>query len=189
MDHLDPTLPVQPDYVTDQTLPFPVTPAGSEVTAGDIAPNAVNHFSCNGPTLTFEAGLVVEDAVIVTDCQVQFGAGVALEDATLVVLDPSDQAVRAPDGVRLGATDYCSTGQGGATVVSLGGVSLGSGTAAYGATVVADGSVSVDSVPDGLGGINFMSGGEIEAAASGTVGDCKFDPPRPFPVPVFKMVL
>jgi len=189
VDHLDPGLDIQPDYVTDLSLPLPVTPTNSEVTPGDIVANAVNHLKCQGPTLTFDEGMVVEDAVVVTDCQVYFEPGVALENATLVVLDPSSQAIQAPDGVRLGAEDYCKTGQGGATVVSLGDVSLGAGSSAFGAAVIADGSITVDAVPDGLGGVNFMAGGGIEASASGTVGNCPFGPPKPFPIPVFKMVL
>ena len=187
-DHLAPNDPVQPSYITDKTLPLPVTPSGN-VTAADIRPNAVNHLDCAGPSLTIEPGLIIGNAVVVTDCEVIFGAGAGLENSTLVVLSPSSQAITAPNGVKLGASNYCVDGGGGATVVALGDVDFGAGTEAQGVSVIAGGNISIAANADGLAGIDFLAGGELDADASGTVGDCDYAPPKPFRIPVFKMVL
>ena len=126
---------------------------------------------------------------IVTSCEVKFSSGSALENATLVVLDTSAKSVSAPSGFRVGAPTYCSDGQRGAKIITLGDITVASGFEAYGANLIAAGDINVTANANGLAGINFMAGGRIDATSNGDMGFCDYGPPEDFNIPVFTMVM
>jgi hypothetical protein len=161
----------------------------SNVTAADIEPYAVNMLGCNGKTLTIDNDVVIRDAVIVTDCEVKFNSGAAIENATLITTNTGSKSISAPSGFRIGAKNYCDDLAGGANLITMGDMTVASGLEAYGANVIAKGNINVTANADGLAGINFMAGGRIDATSNGDLGFCNEGPPQPFDIPVFKMVM
>jgi hypothetical protein len=155
----------------------------------DYRQNAVNILDCQGATLTIDDNVVIQNTVIITDCEVQFNPGAAIEDATLITTDTSSGSVTAPSGVRVGANNFCTTGNGGANLLTMGDMRVASGFEGYGANIIAAGDVGFTANANGMGGLNVMAGGRIDATSNGGMRPCGQNPPQPFQIPVFKMVM
>ena len=186
--HLEPTASVQPTYITNMVAP-PNSPKKykKNITMADITQNAVNYMGCQNKTLTIDD--VIQNAVIVTPCEVKFNSGAAIENATLIILNDSSKSFSAPSGARIGASTYCNDGIGGATLITLGDFTVAAGLEVYGGNVIAAGDIKGTSNANGLAGINFMAGGELDMTSNGDMGFCNYGPPTPFAIPVFKMVM
>jgi hypothetical protein len=183
----DPFSHVNSNLITDSTVYS--KKMTKNVKATDIEPNAINVLDCKGKTLTIDNNEVIKDAVIVTACEIKFNSGAALENATMITTNTGSKSVSAPSGFRVGKNNFCSTGTGGANLLTRGDVRVASGFEAYGANVIASGDISITANANGLAGINFMAGGRIDMTSNGDLGFCNQSPPKPFEIPVFKMVL
>src|SRR5690606_4956976 len=98
--------------------------------------------------------------VIVTDCDVKFSNGAALENSVLATTSTSAKSISAPSGLRLGADDSCAEG-GGAQVLTLGGVDVAAGVEFYGGQIVAAADIAFTANADGIEGASLVAGGEI----------------------------
>lgn len=145
--------------------------ASKTLAQSDLTRNAVNIVSCGGKTLKIGNDEVLSEVVIVTDCDVKFGAGAALENAILVTTSAGKRSVTAPSGFRLGRDDQCAQG-GGASIITLGGVEVAAGLEVYGGQIIAGGDIGFTANANGLEGVNFIADGEIDGTSNGDMGFC-----------------
>ncbi len=181
----------QPSYVDNSSLETIALKGGDKLTSSLLTPNKVHKVTCSGGASggTISITEPVIDVVIITDCAVSFGSGGILENSTLVTRNTSATSVKGASGFRMGATNYCTDGHNGASILTLGGFSASSGMDAYGANLIAAGDVALTANTDGLGGINFVSGGMMDVTSNSDHGFCNYGPPDIFLIPVFRMVM
>ncbi len=183
----DPYSSVNSGLISDTTVNY--SKINSNVIASDIVPNAVNILDCKAKTLTIDNDVVLKDAVIITSCEVKFNSGAAIENAVLITTDTSDKAISAPSGLRIGATDFCDSHAGGATVISMGDFRVASGLEVYGSTVISYGDTNFTANANGIAGMQAYANGRIDASSNGEMGFCEYGPPDNFLIPVFRMVM
>ncbi|MDF0603864.1 Tad domain-containing protein [Psychromarinibacter sp. C21-152] len=116
-------------------------------------------------------GTALSQVVIITNCKMNFGQGVSLEDAVVVNLNTSDNSFGAASGVRLGRDDNCATG-GGAQLVTMGGLEVPADLQMYGGQIIAQKDIAFTSNADGIQGASFVAGGRVDATTNGVMGFC-----------------
>ena len=190
-EYNDPSSETMPDFITDTSAVHEVNlknPA-SKLVQSMLLEGAVNRVNCKGSNLTIDQDAVLHDVVIITDCNIKFMMGAALENVTLITTSTDTKSIDGPQGVRLGANDYCSTGEDGVTVITMGGASFAAEFQGYGVNMIAKSDLNLAAAADGLAGVNFMSGGEIDITALSDFGFCANGPPQDFIIPVIRMVM
>ena len=113
--------PHYPSYLPSSAI---IDISKSKYTPSDFQAGRIYRLGCNGGTAKIDPDiiLIVRKVVLLTSCDVQLGAGVALEDAVIATTSSSTASIKGPSGVRLGRIDNCQPG-GGAQLLTLGGVS------------------------------------------------------------------
>ena len=145
---------------------------------------------CSGNTLSIEQNETISDVSLVTDCNVKFLTGSALENMTLVTTSADIQSISGPNGTRWGNTDYCTDKTvGGVTVMTLGSIQMPADFEAHGLEILAAGSVKLAAKADGFTAINIVSGGSIDITANSNFGFCEGDAPNSVTIPVLRMVM
>ncbi|MDG4647856.1 pilus assembly protein TadG-related protein [Roseibacterium sp. SDUM158017] len=114
---------------------------------------------------------VLREGVLITNCEIAFGSGTAVEDVTVVTTSTSVDSITGAAGIRMGVDDNCAPG-GGAQFFTLGGLRVPSGFKMYGSRVVAGGAVSFTADVGGIDGVSVISDQHVEATAGGEVGFC-----------------
>lgn len=148
------------------------------VTPVSLATNTVHVYDCqskNGNIVLSNSGSdnTFKNMVIITNCPVNFGGSVKLEDVVVSSTSTSKTALQAPNsmtGFTIGKNDNCAPG-GGAALITRGGVDLAAGPNYYGAHVRAGGNVDFQS--NGVGqGISVISGDTINTTSNGDMAVC-----------------
>ncbi len=201
--YANPYSSVTPSYITDKSgsvggaYEITITNAGGKnattttINMDSLVPNAVNIVKCKNSNVAVKSDAVISNVVIVTDCDVKFNSGSALENAVLLTTSTNKTAsISAPSGARFGATDYCSNGGDGTVVITHGSVNLAADFQAHGLNMIAlDQIHKIAANANGLEGINIMSKGDIDVTSQSSFGFCANGPPQPFIIPYFRMVM
>ena len=116
-------------------------------------------------------GETLRKIVLITDCQIKFTAGAALEDVMILNFNGSATSFSAPSGLRLGLDDGCDE-DGGAQLVTWGGVDVAAGLEMYGSQIIAAGDIEFAANADGIQGAAMVAGGRIDGTSNMTFGYC-----------------
>lgn len=179
----------QLDYVTGTPRqiaivngrPAPSSPANDSVQAGRdlldrdgalaLRPNAVNYVSCSSASTQLQIRQALSNVVIITNCQVAFGSGGALEDGMIATLNLSRSSFSGAADTRIGRIDGCAAG-GGAQLISLGGMNFASGISIHGGQLLALEEISFAANGDGLRGTSIISGDTVSGTSNMQMGLC-----------------
>jgi Flp pilus assembly protein TadG len=118
-----------------------------------------------------EAGTILRNGVLVTNCTISFGQGTILENVVMVNSSTEVDSFTAAQGLQLGRDDNCASG-GGAQLVTLGGVKIPQGLRLFGGQILAAGDVSFTSDAGGYEGGSIVSGGSIDGTTNSLMGAC-----------------
>lgn len=186
----------QPGYIdktktlSDGSLINDISLSGGnpKLTQADYEPNMVNRYTCNstGGKLTIEEDLA--NMVLITNCSVTFANGAGMQNARLITTSTDTKSVEAPNGMRIGLDDSCTSG-GDAQIVTLGGFNVASGLEAYGAQILAMKNIEFSANADGIEGASFTSNGEIHGTSNMSFGFCGTGVPNQIEVDYFRMVM
>lgn len=159
-----------PDYVTSGSV---IQLSGSSFDPSHFTPGRIHRLACKGKKVTLGtkgALTTIRKAVIVTDCEVSLGSGLAFEDAVVATTDTSVKSITGSAGVRLGRVDACLPG-GSAQLLTMGGVDLPSGFNLHGSQVIAKGDIKFSANAVGIG-VSLISGGRIDSTSNMTMYRC-----------------
>jgi hypothetical protein len=180
----DPGSRYYPDYLTSTSQH---TVSTRQINATNLRQGRVNVWSCGGGRGTIEAGTVISSMVIVSDCEITFGAGVIVENAIIATTNTSARSFNSPAGFRLGRDDGCVAG-GGAQLLTLGGMNFASQLQMYGSQLLAVGDIEFAAQADGLEGAAMVSGGTISGTSNMVMGHCETGMEDNFEASYFRMV-
>ncbi len=179
-------LPFKTDDFGRSVHPVPISGGNPKIGVADLEPGMINTITCSpGGKVTMQD--VITDVILVTNCQVVFSNGSALENARLVSTNTSDKAVTSPSSMRIGRDDGCAAG-GDAQIVSLGGVQFAAGLSAFGAQILSMKNIEFSANADGIEGAAFTALGEIHGTSNMSFGFCGAGNPHTIEVPYFRMV-
>lgn len=167
----DPSSPYYRDYITaDGTTNVA---RNKQLDASTLSPGHIYNINCNASNQTamIPQGTVLTEVVIITNCEVKFGQGSALEDAAVITTNTNADSISAASGVRIGKNDSCADG-GGAQVATLGGVSIPAQLEMFGGQILAAGNVTFSSQGNGVQGASIISDGRIDGTTNTTMGFC-----------------
>jgi hypothetical protein len=133
----------------------------------------IHRVNCNGSgqRVQIPAGTVLQSGVLITNCIVQFGQGVQLEDVTVFTSNTAADSFNSPSGFLLGRDDDCVDG-GGAQLITRGGVNFAQGFQMFDGQIIAAGDVSFTSAAYGGEGASIISGGTIQGSTNSLFGVC-----------------
>jgi hypothetical protein len=109
--------------------------------------------------------------VIVTDCDVKFGAGVVIQDAVIATRSTDKHSMTASSGLQVGRNDNCASG-GDAQLLTLGSMDFPSDLKIYGSQLIALGDISFAANADGIQGAALVAGGQISGTSNMSMGFC-----------------
>ncbi|NNE80830.1 MAG: hypothetical protein HKN18_11230 [Silicimonas sp.] len=147
-----------------------------------LTPGRIHEVSCSGNTLNV-AGETYEDVVVITDCDLTFGNGTRLINATFITESTDDRSIKSPQGLQIGEDDSCAAG-GDAQLVTFGGMKTAAKMQLYGGQIVAVGDVNFAAQGNGFSGASVIAGGEIDGTSNSVLGACPnvgehFETPAP----------
>lgn len=136
-----------------------------------LRPNAVNYVFCSSTSTQLQVGQVLSNLVMITNCQISFGSGGALENGLIATLHTGASSIGGSSDTRIGAVDDCATG-GGAQLISLGGMRFAQGVAIHGGQLIALGEILFAANGDGLRGTSIISGDTVSGTSNMQMGLC-----------------
>lgn len=150
--------------------------------------NAVNYINCTNSTTQLGIDQTISNLVIITNCQIQFGADGALEDALIATTHTNDASISGPATTRIGKNDDCAAG-GGAQLVTLGGIKFSSGVNVNGGQFIALKDIEFAANGDGLNGASFISGDTVSGTSNMNMGLCGTGMEDNLTLDYFRMVM
>ncbi len=179
-------VPSKRDASSRSVHPVPISGGNPKIGAANLEPGMINTITCSpGGKVTMQD--VISNVILVTNCDVVFSNGSALENARLISTSTSTKAVTSPASMRIGRDDGCTTG-GDAQIVTLGGVNFASGLSAFGAQILSMKNIEFSANADGIEGASFTALGEIHGTSNMSFGFCGTGNPHTIEVPYFRMV-
>lgn len=161
-----------PAYITSTVINNVTGGGGKDMT--DFAANQVNTYTCTGNArLTIQANTILEDVVIVTNCEVKIGNNVELRDATIATTNTGAESINGSH-VTIGLDDDCADG-GSGSILTLGGISFSSDLNMYGGQMIALGDIYFRARANGIEGASIIAGGSIDTASLIGMGFCGGD--------------
>lgn len=133
--------------------------------------NAVNYAYCSSPSMQLQIRHLLTNVVIITNCQVSFGSGGALENALIATLHTGANSISGSSDSRIGRVDNCGVG-GGAQLISLGGMNFASGISIHGGQLIALKEIAFAANGDGLRGTSIISGDTVSGTSNMRMGLC-----------------
>jgi hypothetical protein len=133
--------------------------------------NAVNYVYCSSGSTQLQIRQLLTNVVVITNCQIAFGSGGALENALFATLNTSRSSISGSSDTRIGRMDDCAPG-GGAQLVSLGGMNFASGISIHGGQLLALQEISFAANGDGLRGTSIISGDTVSGTSNMQMGLC-----------------
>lgn len=135
-------------------------------------PGEVHMISCSGNRrVRIPSNTTLRHGVIDTDCPIQIGSNVVLEDVLIISRSTDRDAVEGASSVTLGNNDACSAG-GGVQIVTLGGVRFTANLNMYGVQILAMDTIDFEANGNGVEGVSMVSGGEIDSTSNMDMGFC-----------------
>lgn len=136
-----------------------------------LRPNAVNYVFCSSSSTQLAVGQVLSNMVMITNCQISFGSGGALENGLIATLHTGARSINGSSDTRIGAIDDCASG-GGAQLISLGGMNFASGVSIHGGQLIALQEISFAANGNGLRGTSIISGDTVSGTSNMEMGLC-----------------
>ena len=176
---------VMPEYIG---VAGTVTLSTSTVDGSHFQPGKIHSRTCgSGGTLQIAADTVLTDLVLVTDCSLQFGSGVRLENVVIATTSTASDSVTAASGLQIGRNDDCAE-DGGAQILTLGDMRVPAKMAIFGGQIIAAGNIEFAAQADGIEGASLIAGGEIDGTSNATMGFCGSGMEGNIEVPYFRLV-
>lgn len=150
--------------------------------------NAVNYLYCSSTSTQLQIKQVLSNVVLITNCQVSFGSGGALEDGLIATLHTGAASISGSSDTRIGKVDNCADG-GGAAIVSLGGMDFAAGVAIHGSQLIALKEIAFAANGEGLKGTSIISGDTVSGTSNMEMGLCGTGMGRILSMDYFRMVL
>lgn len=161
--------------------PAPSSDGADEVQAGrdlldrndalTLRPNAVNYVYCSSSSMQLQIRQLLTDVVIITNCQISFGSGGALENGLIATTHTGASSITGSSDTRIGRADSCADG-GGAQLISLGGMNFASGISINGGQLIALKEIAFAANGDGLHGTSIISGDTVSGTSNMRMGLC-----------------
>jgi hypothetical protein len=141
--------------------------------AGNLAlrQNAVNYVNCPSTSMQLQIRQPLTDLVMITNCQISFGSGGALENGLIATLHTGAASISGSSDTRIGRVDNCAAG-GGAQLISLGGMNFASGVAIHGGQLLALREIEFAANGEGLRGTSIISGDTVSGTSNMSMGLC-----------------
>jgi Flp pilus assembly protein TadG len=133
--------------------------------------NAVNYVYCSSTSMQVQIRQLLTDVVVITNCQISFGTGGALENGLIATLHTGNSSISGASDTRIGRADNCGEG-GGAQLVSLGGMNFASGISINGGQLIALKEIAFAANGDGLHGTSIISGDTVSGTSNMRMGLC-----------------
>ena len=145
--------------------------------------NRIYRLDCSGNgDITLSAG-EFRDFALVTNCSINTSNGTVLNNVLLA----TDGDVSASH-LQIGIDDNCAPG-GGAAIWTKGSFNAASNLRGFGAQMLALGDISFAAQADGIEGVSFIAGGEIDGTSENDLGFCNGGGMEDFTnAPYFRMV-
>ena len=121
--------------------------------------------------MTIDASETLREVVIISPCEIKFTAGSSIEDARIISKNTSSDSMNAPAGLRVGRNDTCDP-DGGAQLITNGGMRFPADLQLYGAQLMAKGDISFAANASGVQGASLIAGGEISGTSNMNMGLC-----------------
>lgn len=157
-----------PDYVSGLAA---INLTHLHVDETDFVPGRIHKVSCGGHKLHIAAGSVLREVVLITNCQLNFGNDVRLEDTLIYTTNTNAKSVNAASSLYIGKDDNCHPG-GGAQVITLGGFDVASDLHLNGGQIIAQGDIQFSANADGIQGASLIAGGSISGTSNMSMGFC-----------------
>ncbi len=198
---------VMPDYI-DTGLPVIVE--DEKYKFDDLEAGRVYHIECaSNKNVGIPNNTVLDQVVIVADCQIGVGSGVQMSDVVLASRSGGNPGnpngnenngqsghggagienanINISSGVSLGTADNCQPG-GGVQIFTNASVHFASTTTYNGVQIVAAGDVDLGARDQGINGINVQAGGDITMTSNDAFGLCTGGAPALFTVNYYRLV-
>lgn len=133
--------------------------------------NAVNYVYCSSTSTQLQIRQLLTNVVVITNCQVSFGSGGALENGLIATLHIGNSSISGSSDTRIGQVDNCGVG-GGAQLISLGGMNFASGISIHGGQLIALKEIAFAANGDGLRGTSIISGDTVSGTSNMRMGLC-----------------
>lgn len=174
----------RPDYITTTAT---TTLTKKAISAVDIVQNRVNYWNCAGNKGTVAKDTVVENVVIISPCEITFAAGVVVQNAVIVTSSTSARSFTSPSGLQVGKNDNCAAG-GGAQLVTLGGMDFAAKLSVFGGQLLAKGDINFAANADGIQGAAMVAGGQISGTSNMSMSFCGTGMDQNFTASYFRLV-
>lgn len=136
-----------------------------------LRPNAVNYVYCSSFSTQLQIRQTLTNVVVITNCQVNFGSGGALENGLIATLHTSASAITGSSDTRIGVIDDCAAG-GGAQLIALGGMNFAAGISIHGGQLIALREIAFAANGEGLRGTSIISGETVSGTSNMSMGLC-----------------
>lgn len=184
-------LDVIPDYI-DSVVPTVLL--GNRLDAGDFMPGRIHYRSCfiehlflSKGKITIKNDTLLEDVVLVTDCEVKFEQGVRLENAIVATTHTGARSINAPSTLTVGRNDGCAAG-GGAKLLTMGSMEFAADLHIYGGQLIAKDDITFSANANGIQGASMVAGGDISGTSNMEMGYCGSGMDDNFEDDYFRMV-
>lgn len=169
---LNPTSPYFRSWIDSGLLSLDVDRT-AKLDDTQFTPHRTHVIACStsSQSAKIHTATVLKDVVIWTNCKLQFGENVVLENTTIVNTNTDAYSISGASGVQIGKNDNCAPG-GGAQIVTKGGVNFPQYLKMYGGQIIASGDVSFTSDADGIEGASIISGGRVDGTTDGVMAFC-----------------
>ena len=177
----------RPDYIKFTT---PVALASrNNLDETDLQPGYIYTFNgCSGnQKLSIKGGVTIEDVVLITNCKIQYGAGVVLENSLIATRNTGASSQTGASSVRVGRDDNCAT-DGGSQLLTLGGMSFPADLQVFGSQLIAMDDIDFAANANGIEGASFIAGGTIDGTSNMTMGFCGNGMERNLSAEYFRLV-
>lgn len=155
----------------------------------DFRVGRIHHLMCNGSggKVTIPTNTTIENAVVISNCEIKFAKNVLLRNAILATTSTSARSFNGSSGVSVGFNDSCAAG-GGAKLITLGGMKFPSKLQIYGGQLIAAGDIVFAAQANGVHGASLIAGGEISGTSNMVFGNCETRVDDPFGAVVARLV-
>lgn len=136
-----------------------------------VRSNAVNYVYCSSTSTQLQIRQLLTDVVIITNCQISFGSGGALENGLIATTHTGASSISGSSDTRIGRADACAAG-GGAQLISLGGMNFASGISINGGQLIALKEIAFAANGEGLHGTSIISGDTVSGTSNMRMGLC-----------------
>jgi hypothetical protein len=196
LSFLDPTSPVRPDDITNNT----VVVKDEKFNLSNAVPGTIYHIQCKpNKNVQIPSNSVIDRVVIIAECEIKVGAGSTVTNAVLGSRSGgnpgngqgggvSSANIGVAANVQLGVKDNCAPG-GGVQLFSNATIHTAASTGIDGVQIVAAGDVELGARDMGINGINVQTGGNITMTSNNMFGLCAGGAPDLFTVNYYRLVL